>query len=309
MYHAARIVAKQSASPTVTILRLHSPSLPTFRPGQWIDFTVPGRDWIGGFSLSSCPTELPLLEIAVKSARHAPAQWVRDESNIDDYVQIQVGGSCVLVLSSSSSSSVTALNRPTYFCAGGIGVSPLLSMYRQHVQERERAEQVQTNQKESNHNIHNHNDRNHENQSRTEFPKASFYYSVRHHNEIVYGKELRELAARHGDDLNVFVTRADSAHNSNGSEEVKDVAIPLTAGTKADIVVAAAAATHSANPQNTHCGRERLRHFLEKSTETVGSNLSPLYYLCGPPSMQDDAIAILQSRGVADNSIIYERWW
>ena len=60
-------------SPTVLGLELlvddHDPldeSPPfNFAAGQWVDFHVPDVDTIGGYSITSLPEDLPVLELAV----------------------------------------------------------------------------------------------------------------------------------------------------------------------------------------------------------------------------------------------------
>ena len=47
------------------------PSKPfNFLPGQWVDFYIPAINKVGGYSITSLPSHLPRLELAVKSSRH-----------------------------------------------------------------------------------------------------------------------------------------------------------------------------------------------------------------------------------------------
>ena len=48
----------------------------TFAAGQWVDFHIPSVDTVGGYSITSLPEQLPLLELAVKASDHPPAAWV-----------------------------------------------------------------------------------------------------------------------------------------------------------------------------------------------------------------------------------------
>lgn len=233
MYLSARIISKKAVSPTVTILDLLVPSLGTFRPGQWVDFRVPSMKWIGGFSISSCPSSLPRVQIAVKVSSHAPAMWVTHDSREGDCVEIQVGGDCVL----------HSVREPAVFCAGGIGISPLLSMYRQHAQER---------------------DTNHR--------RSAFYYSVSTEEELVYANDIIALSELHNDEVTMTLTK--QLNWENPLERVRCLT-----------------------------GR-KLASFLEENLSATTR-----YYLCGPPSMQDEAMDRLQKHDISTDRIVCERWW
>ena len=132
----------------------------TFRAGQWIDLFIPGVDTVGGFSIANPPSLRPgqvipapievrraadalvqsgqtpwgssgqpasiepvsrmLVQLAVKSARHPPAEWMHSACRVDSKVALRVGGSVVLRQSEPS--------RPALFIGGGIGIAPLHSM-------------------------------------------------------------------------------------------------------------------------------------------------------------------------------------
>lgn len=235
VFHVGRIVAKWSASPTVTILNLHVPSLSSFLPGQWIDFVAPPHTWVGGFSLSSSPRELPKVTLAVKSSSQKPSHWVTNESQVGDHVEVQVGGNCVLQRD---------FKKPAVFYAGGIGISPLLSMYRQHTQERG-----------------------------DDGAGAYFLYLVSNEEELVFIEELVELASLNGDRIVVSLTQLDEWKK------------PL---------------------QGVECltGRAVMQTFLQNGTP---SNV--VYYICGPPSMLDEAIDVLEQKKVPSSNIVYEKWW
>jgi ferredoxin-NADP reductase len=130
-FHAARILQKRMLSPTVCWIHLHllqDPNKLTFEPGQWVDFVVPGLPWVGGFSLVSDPADLPVLSLAVRLGKQAapPSTWVHDLSRVGSNVEIRVGGTCTLQPQQHKRP------RPVVFCAGGIGIAPILSLYRAH---------------------------------------------------------------------------------------------------------------------------------------------------------------------------------
>ena len=170
MYHTGKILRRTLASPTVMILELDVPTLPFFRPGQWVDFVVPSRNWIGGFSIASSPNDLPNLTLAIKKSSHLPATWVHEESRIGEEVQVQVGGTCVL--SPLSTTPEEFRNAPpSVFLAGGIGISPILSQYREFINHRA--------------NLVN---------STTSGPAAKLLYTVSDETELVFAEELLGLA-------------------------------------------------------------------------------------------------------------------
>lgn len=235
VFHVGHVVAKRLASPTVTILELQVPTLASFHPGQWVDFVAPPHDWVGGFSLASSPSELPNLMLAVKASSQKPAQWVTTDSNVGDSVRVRVGGSFVLQKD---------FLQPAVFCAGGIGISPLLSLYRQHVQER------------GDNGKH-----------------ASFLYLVSTEDELVFVEELIELASSRDDRLLVSLTR-----QNEWKKPLKGV--------------------------ECFTGRQVMQTFLSDDTSS-----DAIYYLCGPPSMLDEAINLLQQKDICSKRIVYEKWW
>ena len=57
-------------------------ALASFKPGQWVDFHIPGLEHIGGFSITSTPLALKqsrTIELAVKRASYPPARWVHEQ--------------------------------------------------------------------------------------------------------------------------------------------------------------------------------------------------------------------------------------
>jgi ferredoxin-NADP reductase len=165
-FHAARIVKKQMLSPTVCWLQLQAPTVQTFMPGQWVDFVAPCQAWIGGFSLSSSPSELPFCSLAIKRSDQDPAVWVHEESRVGSEVRIRIGGTCTL----KNSADVAAATRPAVFVAGGIGISPILSLYRAHW------ETLQSGSKSA----------------------TTMLYSVSTQDELVFGDELVDLIGKYG---------------------------------------------------------------------------------------------------------------
>lgn len=172
MYLPGRIVAKRAASPTVTLLDLCVPKL-QIQPGQWLDFRIPSAAWIGGYSLAKQQLPGDVVQIAVKASNHAPAAWVTQESKVEDEVLVQAGGTCVLHANNATSA---------VFIAGGIGVSPLLALYRQHVCENR--------------------------------PRVRFYYSISTEEEFVFEDEIVNKLVRPEDSLTVTLTQSQEWQSS-----------------------------------------------------------------------------------------------
>jgi ferredoxin-NADP reductase len=132
-FHQATITQKRRLSPTVCHLRLalapttsDDDRLP-WAPGQWVDFYVRGKPWVGGFSILGDPEDLPQVSLAVRRSAQAPAAWVHDESRVGSAVEIRVGGSCTWREAASREGI-----RPIVFVTGGIGIVPILAMYHAH---------------------------------------------------------------------------------------------------------------------------------------------------------------------------------
>jgi len=228
------ILAKRAASPTVTLLDLSIPSL-TFAPGQWLDFCIPTADWIGGFSIASGPAADETIQIAVKESTHPPAHWVTHDSQVGDTVIVKVGGTCLLHSEQHA--------HPAIMIAGGIGISPVLGLYRQHVIEKR--------------------------------PPVKLYYSVSTEEEVVFRNELEQLI-RPNDHLTITLTQSNTWNQQQSPPNNIDYQVGRT------------------------------------MTAFLNDTLLPdnaIYYVCGPPSMQDEALETLRSHDVAPDRLVYEKWW
>ena len=259
MFHHGKIIRKFQASPTVMVLDLNVPSLSTFDPGQWIDFVVKPYTWIGGFSIASSPRDLPTIRIAVKRSDHPPSTWVHEQSKVNDIVELQIGGTCTLIQQHQATADNMKPPPPAVFCAGGIGISPILSQYREFLHQRRQTVDIDATQSPS-----------------------MFLYSVSTSEELVFGKELGELSLstswKPGHDRMVFSL-------TKTTDKLWDDAIV------------------DEFPTIERCNGRILTKFLDEAPDNA------IYYICGPPSMIDDAVSHLLERGVTDSCIKYEKWW
>eukprot|EP00531_Pseudo-nitzschia_arenysensis_P011659 CAMPEP_0116139182 /NCGR_PEP_ID=MMETSP0329-20121206/13170_1 /TAXON_ID=697910 /ORGANISM="Pseudo-nitzschia arenysensis, Strain B593" /LENGTH=204 /DNA_ID=CAMNT_0003634197 /DNA_START=96 /DNA_END=707 /DNA_ORIENTATION=- len=180
MFHAGKIITRSRISPTVMLLEIEVPTLKSFLPGQWVDFVAKPNDWVGGFSIASSPRDLPKLTLAVKKSKDRPATWVHndDESSVGYPVEIRVGGDSVL--------DKELPLRPSVFCAGGIGVSPILSQYREFLHLRDN-----NNNNNANSTLENSNEN-----ATAKIPTSIFLYTASSTTELVFGYELAELSRK-----------------------------------------------------------------------------------------------------------------
>lgn len=110
----------------------------SYRAGQWVDFTIPGVDIVGGYSFVSAPTKehpkalssdmhssLPSFDLAIKRSDHAPAAWVHSAACCEESeVEVKVGGDFTLDLMKRYDTNTDTV----CFIAGGVGVNPLFAM-------------------------------------------------------------------------------------------------------------------------------------------------------------------------------------
>ncbi|KAK9817195.1 hypothetical protein WJX72_010895 [[Myrmecia] bisecta] len=121
----AQLLHIRPLTPTVKHFRLKvGDSRFTFRPGQWVDFFAGhGVDAVGGYSITSSPQQLErehTFELAVKQSRHAPALWLHEQAYAGAKVRVRVGGEFF--------ATNEDVQRPLLLVAGGIGITPLMSM-------------------------------------------------------------------------------------------------------------------------------------------------------------------------------------
>ena len=204
-----------------------------FKPGQWVDLYVdigPSVE-VGGYSITSTPLQRGSFELAVKKLPWgAPAIYLHERARVGEMFTVQ-GGSGNFVLDPEWSG-------PIVFMAGGIGITPIISMLRYLDQTNDRRETL-------------------------------LLYSASSPAELAFRHEIEEMTSRNPRSKAVFtVTR------------------PLD------------------EPWQGRTGRIDRDLLLEQRPEGES-----LYYLCGPPSLQDDLSSILKDMSIPQSNIRAERWW
>jgi ferredoxin-NADP reductase len=230
----ATISSIQRISPTVKVfsLDLGGVDLP-FLPGQWVDLFIDtgASIEVGGYSITSTPLQHGSIELAVKKLPHgAAAAYLHDRARPGEVVQIQGG--------SGGFHYEPEWHGPLVLIAGGIGITPLISILR------------------------------YVDQSRLGNP-VQLIYSASSPSELLFRDEILAITARNPKIRCAFT--ASRPTEASWDERV---------------------------------GRIDLDLIRELATEKDG-----LYYLCGPPSFQDDMAALVAELSVEDSMVRAERWW
>jgi ferredoxin-NADP reductase len=163
----AIITSVRSEAPTLRRIQLQATEQDfTFLPGQWIDLARDAAGPAGGYSMTNAPNELGIgvIELGVRRSLHPVSLWLHDEARVGDAVLIRGGqGTCVYQ---------PCPGDEVVFVAGGVGVTPMLSMIRAA--------------RASNHEL-----------------RATLLYSVREPEDVAFRTELTALV--HDERLRVVV--------------------------------------------------------------------------------------------------------
>ena len=228
------ITSIQQISPTVKVFGFDLGGVDIeFLPGQWVDLYVDTGNAVevGGYSIISTPLQQGAIELAIKRLPHGrAAAYLHDRAKVGDEVELRGG--------SGGFHFEPEWNGPLMLIAGGIGITPLISIMR------------------------------YVDQSRLENP-IELIYSASQPSELLFREEIQAIADRN-------------------------------AGIRCSFTVS--------RPQGEawdgRVGRIDLQ-LLREHAPTQDS----LYYLCGPPSFQDDLSVLVGNLGVDASMIRSERWW
>lgn len=124
--YTARLAEIIEETPTVKRLLLDVPDQGfSYKPGQWIDFYVriDGVQNVAGFSLTSSPEAHDgRIELAVKHSPHPVTNWLHRTARVGDSFEISTGMGPVFY--------DRRIGDEIVLIAGGIGITPLMSMFR-----------------------------------------------------------------------------------------------------------------------------------------------------------------------------------
>jgi ferredoxin-NADP reductase len=175
----ARVLEVEPITPSIKRLSLDTLNQPiVFRSGQWVDLHLiwEGEPVIGGYSITSAPSRSDRFELAIKqAATHKATKAVHELLRVGDTVHFK-GGQGGFTLRETEKASDREHPRPHLMVAGGIGITPILSMIR-HLDETEPD------------------------------AKLTLLYSARGAQELAFRDDLDAMAARRpGFEMRYFVT-------------------------------------------------------------------------------------------------------
>lgn len=122
----AVITSIEQATPKIKIIRLvHGKKDYSFKPGQWIDLQAPveGKN-IGGYTIISGARTQEFIDLAVRQSAHHPVTQFLHAASPGTEVEITEGQGKFFL------SDEVAKSKSLVFIAGGIGLTPILSMIR-----------------------------------------------------------------------------------------------------------------------------------------------------------------------------------
>ena len=146
-----------------------------FLPGQWIDLFVSlnGREQVAGYSITSTPCNTEFISLAVKNTGDDQVtQYIHQSMVEGDTVSFSTGGTCVY----------TPEQGNAILIAGGIGITPLVSIFR-YIGEA------------TNH-------------------RATIVHSVSSSEELLFTRELENICLLKPDQLSYAYTISSGSHHS-----------------------------------------------------------------------------------------------
>ena len=243
----------------------------TFAPGQWVDFFIPGVDTVGGYSITSLPSELPTMHLAVKASAHPPALWCTSRAKVGDRIGLRVGGNFVLHESAEAH----------LFVAGGVGINPLWSMLQSVCEQPDN------------------------------LAKAAMLYMARSREELLFASELAAAACAHPSRIRLwlYATR-DALDAVPVPVPAAPGVVGYATGRAGEAELEVALRWLGCKPCKVRQGRgvPWRPDSIAREAGTQGEGCARLgAYVCGPPAMTDEVAAVLRRMGVAN--VFHEKWW
>ncbi len=204
-----------------------------FKPGQWVDLYVDTGPSVeaGGYSITSTPLQRGSFELAIKKLPWgAPAIYLHERAREGEVFTVR-GGSGDFCLDPDWSG-------PMVFVAGGIGITPVISMLRY-------LDQTRMDQ------------------------DVRLLYSAGSPSELAFRDEIERMSERNPGFNAIFTVTRPHEELWNGRTG-------------------------------------RIGRSLLLDQRPAGESL---YYLCGPPQLQDDLSSVLSEIGVSGSHVKSERWW
>lgn len=125
-FFSAQIISILQATPKIKVFRLlHNRSDYYFFPGQWIDLEAPieGKN-IGGYTIISSTETKNYIDLAIRESQNHPVtKYLHESVKVGDSVLITKGQGKFYL-------EKELMDTPLTFIAGGIGLTPILSMIR-----------------------------------------------------------------------------------------------------------------------------------------------------------------------------------
>ena len=95
-----------------------------FKPGQWIDLYISNENEMAGYTITSSIHDSGYIDLAIReSISHPVTQFLHNQAKVGDSVMITQGQGKFFI-------TPELMDKPLTLIAGGIGVTPLLSMLR-----------------------------------------------------------------------------------------------------------------------------------------------------------------------------------
>ncbi|KAJ6129781.1 Riboflavin synthase-like beta-barrel [Penicillium capsulatum] len=297
----------EQVNPSVRLLQLAIPDQDdgaqpfSFLPGQWLDVHIPSVAHAGGFTITSTPADAqklplpehpsevvgsetevnsslgraPYVELAVQDSPSNPSAawlWKPKDEILGKTLNIRVGGSFVWPPSSIDTRHI----KNVILIAGGVGINPLISIL-SHLH----------NQTQETHplNIH-------------------FLYSTR----LPKGPETAPLGSLL--DQILFLPRLRRIIRSQLQSHRLRISLDLflTDLASADDVSSQTPADLTIFPRRI---TEHDLHSAVLGGDGKSDTQETIAYVCGPPGMTDEMVAVLQEIIGKDGAerVFFEKWW